>query len=81
MSSPRAREPFSLSEQVKNYIKIYAPRPELRRMDTVIGNTTLKNLHGLDHFNQDKKTEIILLSDNNLFLNTQGPIDEDGNQH
>ena len=80
MSSPRGREPFSLSEQVRNYIKIYAPRPELRRMDTVVGNTTLKNLHGLDHFNQDKKTEINLLSDTNLFRHTVGPIDGNGNQ-
>ena len=67
MSSPRIREPFSLSEQVKQYIKIYAPRPELRRMDNSVGNLVLKMLHGKDNFNADIRAEQDDVSDNNIF--------------
>lgn len=69
MSSPRVREPFSLSDQVKQYIKVYAPRPELRRMDTSVGNLVLKMLHGKDNFNADIIQEWNDVSDENLFDN------------
>lgn len=64
------RQQFSLSDQVKSYLKIYAPRPELRRLDTAVGNLALKVIHGKGRFPQDRITENNYVSDINLFISS-----------
>lgn len=71
------REPFSLSSTVKEYIKLYAARPELRKLDTAVGNAVLKAIHGRGHFGQDRKTVQHLAADDNFCIDRENETTAD----